>query len=313
MIIPCYNAEKWIERAIRSLLSQEYLNLTIIIVDDGSDDQTAQKVQCFCMPSLYLIQQPNSGAQRARNRGLDAATSEFIKFMDADDYIEGSMIKGQVLALKETKCDLALSGSRLDWPDGRKVKKAPHHEAIDRLTLITEVLGAGWYPCHALMWRRKFLMQIGGWNETIARNQDGELLLRALFQGANFTVAKAGVAVYSQNTSPRQISTTITLESLSSNFSILRYCLECTRNYERRPVGLVQQIGRSAYELARAAFVNGHPRLGRCSLTLARNCGFRGHTGTFSHALLCRAIGLETKSVVERLLANAKAKMKKEW
>ncbi|WP_440054170.1 glycosyltransferase family 2 protein [Pseudoalteromonas sp. T1lg65] len=86
VVIPLYNKAEFIERAIRSVLSQSHSAAEIIVVDDGSTDDGAKLVSMFSDQGVRLISQANQGVSAARNRGVDAAKSEFIAFLDADDY-----------------------------------------------------------------------------------------------------------------------------------------------------------------------------------------------------------------------------------
>jgi glycosyltransferase involved in cell wall biosynthesis len=84
VIIPAYNAGQFIIDAIDSIVANNYPNLQIIVIDDGSTDDTAEKARYHPAP-ITLIQQDNQGANMARNRGLDAVEGEIIAFLDADD------------------------------------------------------------------------------------------------------------------------------------------------------------------------------------------------------------------------------------
>jgi len=84
VVIPAYNAEKFVARAIESVLSQTRRADEIIVVDDGSTDSTAAEVGKFG-PRIRFVRQENGGASAARNAGIEAATSEWIAFLDADD------------------------------------------------------------------------------------------------------------------------------------------------------------------------------------------------------------------------------------
>ena len=92
VIIPAYNAGRYIENCIDSLLSQTYGNLEVITVNDGSSDDTAEKLSRY-VPRITLIDQPNRGVAAARNRALEIASGDYILFLDADDYLAPAPLK----------------------------------------------------------------------------------------------------------------------------------------------------------------------------------------------------------------------------
>ena len=85
VIIPAYNSARYIEEAVRSVLGQHLKPDEIIIVDDGSTDETPEILAGFTGPGIITIRQENSGAASARNRGIQAATGSLIAFLDSDD------------------------------------------------------------------------------------------------------------------------------------------------------------------------------------------------------------------------------------
>ena len=89
VIIPAYNAEKTLGRCLDSLLSQAREDVCILLIDDGSTDSTAAIAADYCRrnPCIQYIHQPNGGVSIARNHGLELARSEFVSFVDSDDYV----------------------------------------------------------------------------------------------------------------------------------------------------------------------------------------------------------------------------------
>jgi glycosyltransferase involved in cell wall biosynthesis len=94
IIIPCWNAEKYIADAIESALGQSYPNIEVIVVNDGSTDKSLNIISRF--DEILIVNQDNQGAPKARNNGIRCAKGSFIKFLDADDVLQTNCIAKQV-------------------------------------------------------------------------------------------------------------------------------------------------------------------------------------------------------------------------
>ncbi len=112
VIIPAYNAENTIEECINSVINQSYKDIEIIVIDDGSLDNTSKIINKIAEKNknLKIIKQKNQGASVARNTGIQNASGEFIMFIDADDAILPKMIETLVDYQKKYKVDLVKSG-----------------------------------------------------------------------------------------------------------------------------------------------------------------------------------------------------------
>ncbi|CAG4999658.1 hypothetical protein DYBT9275_02273 [Dyadobacter sp. CECT 9275] len=86
VIIPLYNKASYIERAIKSVLDQSFADFEVIVIDDGSTDDSPAKLKCFTDPRLRLIPQPNLGVSTARNNGVKEARFDYVAFLDSDDW-----------------------------------------------------------------------------------------------------------------------------------------------------------------------------------------------------------------------------------
>lgn len=114
VIIPCYNDGNYIEEAIKSINNQEYKNIEIIVVDDGSDSKTKQVLNRIKQQNLKLITQKNAGPSVARNVAIKEAKGEYILTLDADDFFESSFISKAVLILnKEIKVGMVSCNGRI--------------------------------------------------------------------------------------------------------------------------------------------------------------------------------------------------------
>ena len=114
VIVPVYNGEIYLEECMESILSQSYQNIEVIFVDDGSTDRSAERIQSFQERDhrVELIRQTNQYAGIARNRGFDAATGEYVIFLDADDYFDSSLVEKMVSAMQRNHADIAICKSR---------------------------------------------------------------------------------------------------------------------------------------------------------------------------------------------------------
>lgn len=103
IITPCYNGSKYISETIESVISQTYINWEMIIVDDGSKDNSAEIIKTFVNKDsrIKLIQQPNGGSANARNHGIREAKGQFIALLDADDVWKPEFLTEQISFMKE--------------------------------------------------------------------------------------------------------------------------------------------------------------------------------------------------------------------
>ncbi len=112
VIIPIYNSENFLTNCIESILNQTYKCLEIILLDDGSQDNSLEICKQYKNKDdrIVLVSKKNSGVSNTRNVGLDKATGEYIMFVDSDDYIAENYIYSMVKELEDNNVDLAISG-----------------------------------------------------------------------------------------------------------------------------------------------------------------------------------------------------------
>lgn len=110
VIIPVYNAEKYLKRCVDSVRIQTYSNLEIILVDDGSPDQCPAMCDAFAAEDtrIKVIHKENGGVAAARNTGLDVATGEYLTFVDSDDYIDNNMYQSMMKIAERYDCDVVM-------------------------------------------------------------------------------------------------------------------------------------------------------------------------------------------------------------
>lgn len=116
VIIPLYNADKYIERTLKSVLNQTYQNLEVIIVDDESPDNSVQVCQKFTDPRIRIVHQKNRGLAGSRNTGIRHASGEYLAFMDADDIWLPEKLEKHIAHL-ESNSEVGVSFSRSAFID----------------------------------------------------------------------------------------------------------------------------------------------------------------------------------------------------
>lgn len=111
IIIPAYNVEKYIEKCITSILEQTYTNIEVIIVDDGSTDNTGKIIDNISQHDsrIRILHKKNAGVSAARNSGIEASIGEYIVFVDGDDYIASDYIEYMLDLVKNTDSEFCLS------------------------------------------------------------------------------------------------------------------------------------------------------------------------------------------------------------
>jgi glycosyltransferase involved in cell wall biosynthesis len=187
VVIPCHNAAAWLEEALGSVREQRNVDVELIVVDDGSTDDSAAIAERFGDPVSRVIRQPQSGASRARNVGTAAATSPFIVFLDADDVLMPGTLAERARALTGSGGDVAYC----DWVEWRRHGDGTFREGVARRRLLgsrpeLEILVDAWWPPGALLYRRSLVDQILPWREELPVIQDARFLLDAALAGARF-------------------------------------------------------------------------------------------------------------------------------
>lgn len=126
IIMPVYNKEKYVERAIESVLKQTYKDIELIIVNDGSTDNSLNKCKKFVDERIKIVNSKNYGVSHARNLGIDRASGDFITFLDADDYLDICYLeelldeRSQMIisGLCDVQKDMSIIGRRLPKHEG---------------------------------------------------------------------------------------------------------------------------------------------------------------------------------------------------
>ena len=230
VIIPCHNCEKWVNRAIESVLAQSYPAIEVVLIENNSTDATLPPLNQFASAypdkiTVYREQKKGSGA--ARNLGLAKAKGEWIQFLDADDELLPSKIENQMTLVTANEPDLIIE----DYRKIRMVEKnknRPYQKLIqdiksndDRwLGLINSRLGI----TSSNLWKKEILLKVQGWKEDLISSQEYDLLFRLLRLNPKIIVNhQIQTLIYAQ---PESISRTDNSDKLYK-LIINRYNLRC--------------------------------------------------------------------------------------
>lgn len=197
ILIPCYNARRWLAQAIESALAQTWPEKEVVVVDDGSTDDSLAIVRSFG-DQVRWESGPNRGGNQARNRLLELSEGEWLQYLDADDYLLPGKVAGQMDFLAtHAKTDVVFGPVMMEhWAQNEIHRELlPIPKSHDLWVLLTR-----WYlpQTGALLWRKQAIKDVGGWKKDQPCCQEHELYLRMLMAGKNFTYCEVPGAVYRQ-------------------------------------------------------------------------------------------------------------------
>lgn len=187
VIIPVYNRPDYLRAALDSVFAQTRLPDEVLVVDDGSTDNTAAVAQEY--PGVTFIRQQNSGASAARNRGIQAATSEWVAFLDSDDAWHPDKLRLQLHALEQhPECDVCTSNwQQLVVPETGS-RRDPPSDLSPGLDIAAGLRGSLRLPPGTVLVRRTRLVELGGFDLSAPPCEDWDLWLRLAAAGCKFVL-----------------------------------------------------------------------------------------------------------------------------
>lgn len=141
IVVPCYNVEKYVVKCVDSILENDYDNIEVFLVDDGSTDGTGCLIAPYAAdPRVTVVTKPNGGLSSARNAGLDRSCGAYVLFIDSDDWIAPTYISSAVAVMERESCDILainimlmvyqLNGDVTRSPQGIKMPLCYTHEQV---------------------------------------------------------------------------------------------------------------------------------------------------------------------------------------
>ena len=195
VIVPSFNAARWIGEALESVLAQGIRDLQVLVVDDGSNDSTVAIAKSF--DGVTVVPVDHGGPSRARNIGTQLSTGAFVQYLDADDLLAPGKLERQRHVLEQTGADVAYG----DWrrtmlqPDGSWLEVEVVRRTIDGDPEIA-LLSDFWCPPAAYLFRRAIVAQVREWNESLPIIQDARFVLDCALCGGRFAYCDGMMADY---------------------------------------------------------------------------------------------------------------------
>jgi glycosyltransferase involved in cell wall biosynthesis len=180
--IPVYNSRKYIRETLNCLCAQTYQNIEIIVVNDGSTDDSEAEIKTITDKRIKLINERQGGAAKARNTAYNYARGEYIVFFDADDHVEPEFIGQQVKTINGRKDVVAVALWGRFYNDDLKTFKL-NDTPVNEMT-FAEWIKFYWYNCNPMtnpgrtMIPSELVKKAGPWNETLSLNDDLDFYTR---------------------------------------------------------------------------------------------------------------------------------------
>ena len=210
IIIPVYNVETYLVECIESVLKQTYQNIEILLIDDGSPDNSGKICDEYAKKDsrVRVIHKENGGVSSARNVGLEQAKGEYLTFVDSDDFVDECYVEKMYDNLQENNSDLVFC-SYSNYIDGKSEKskeKLPENLKVDiqnenfidficRFFIYKDyVFGSVW----RILYTKKFINSLN-FNLSVKIGEDSLFLLNAILQTQKISFIKAPLYFYRQN------------------------------------------------------------------------------------------------------------------
>jgi glycosyltransferase involved in cell wall biosynthesis len=262
VVIPCYNQAHFLGEAIESVLSQTYPHFEIVVVDDGSTDNTSEVASGYPPDKVRLIRQENKGLSAARNAGLYQSRSEYVVFLDSDDRLLPGALEVGVRELEaHPECAFVSGHIRRIAADGSPLRTPPqalhkahvegdHYARLLRYNYI-------WTP-GSVMYRRSVFDSVGGFDPSVNATADWDLYLRV---ARDYPVHHHGEVVLDYRRHGASMTGNPAL-MLKATVAVLRRQRKHVRGHERYEKACETGLrgGREYYGVPLADEVRGHLR-----------------------------------------------------
>ena len=197
ILLPVYNGGKYLKEAISSILSQTYENWELIIINDGSKDDSESVVMSFSDDRIHYYTQENIGLAKTLNKGIALARGVLIARQDQDDICLPARLERQVMFLEKNP-HISLLGTRADIIEENIFTSRMHLHPLGNLEIKLGLLFDNFFVHSSVMMRKNLLLEVGGYSEDVSRQppEDYELWSRFMRQGKQVANLPESLLVY---------------------------------------------------------------------------------------------------------------------
>lgn len=293
IVLPTYNREHIIARAIDSALAQTFTDFELLVVDDGSTDNTAEIMRGYTDTRIhYLKQEKNQGGAEARNIGIRASKGRYIALLDSDDEWLPPKLEKQVAqmdALPE-KTGVCYTGCHRIEPNHRSYAPA-NNVAVKEGDVFAQMLAGNFVAATTLLFRREAILAVEGFRKGMPRAQDWELLIR-LAKRFHFSVVNEPLA----NSYLEADSISQNRQKFIAGYTIIHDSF--LEDFEAHPVA----HARILFNLGHAHVMEGNTAVGRPLLGKAASLvSSKQYTGAYRFSAFGSAVYRLVAGVVRKL------------
>ena len=296
VLIPCYNSERWVAETLDSVLAQSWINIEVIVVDDGSTDHSIDVVKGYVQRGIKLICQSNKGAAAARNAAFLASRGEYVQFLDADDLLSANKIESQLRRLIVNPDAVAVCQWGRFYNNVSNLILNPDDtwRDLDPIDWLVAAWINGEGTLFPALWLvpREVVVKAGPWREDLSLNDDGEFFTRVVLASKQVLYCNEATAYYRSGIFS-SLSKTRSIQAWQSGFMAIQSCVNSVMQTEdsarvRRCCALLWQVyAHSAYpyekklanealkQAARLHNVKIHPDVGRIFRLVSNILGWR--------------------------------------
>lgn len=233
IIIPAYNSEAHLRETIQSALDQTWTEKEIIVVDDGSADNSLTVAESFKNSAVKVFSQKNQGASAARNRGLRESKGDYIQFLDGDDLLESEKIESQLKAIAGVPYAMAYGPigyfNDSDLLPGVKPVSSLEEDFDNGYDCLVALYGGrdenhagGMVPLHAWLTPRQLIAEAGPWNESISVDDDGEFFCRVVSKAEQIKYVDNAIGYYRKHDHNKNLSSQKNYKAYESAFNSIK-------------------------------------------------------------------------------------------